>query len=488
MDRSELITRCIDEILEGKSSLDDCLKKHPELGDELRDLLTVASSLQKQGAAISPRFKREARSRLFANDGLAPLPGRGKGVFDWLKPVAIVNGLRVPVAALVVVVGLAGSGAGVVYAAQNSLPGEVLYPVKIGSENVRLAFTLAPESKARLNLELAGRRVDEAVAQSERGQDVSHATSEGVARHLDAAIKEIKNLDENQSKSLISQLSEATINQQATLSQALSDSPEEKKAGLEETIDASRRGSAVAVVADANPSFLDSSPSVSDEGLERTVFKLESILQSAGDDWNVGGITLSSVSAPKDAHYSVGSGVSIEGIIRNGQTFISSVRQKDGIGDQVKIEGVFGGTSADGSIWYISGIPVGKPQGLSPVPEGTELSLTGTMQNGNLVVATQASSDEQRDVRITGTLVEVSPDNATVVIEVAGAQITTNIANAEIQTESSASLEKSGLSSMIGKEVMVSGLRSRDGIIYASRIYFTGDSDRNSGDGQRKSD
>ncbi|RJQ40696.1 MAG: hypothetical protein C4555_01120 [Dehalococcoidia bacterium] len=471
MDKSDIVTRCIDEILEGKASLEDCVRRYPGLADEMRDLLAVAESIHQQRPVISPQFKSYARSRIFAGDSPAPLPRERQGVIGWLNPLTLTNGIRVPVAVLLAVFAVAGSGVTIAYASQSSLPGEVLYPVKISSENVRLAFTVTPESKAKLNLELAGRRVEEAVTQSVRGQDVSGTTAQAVARHLDAVIKEIESLDnEEKSKSLISQLSVSTINQQATLSQLIAETPESKHAALEETIDASRRGSTVAVVADANPSFLESAPSVADIRLEETYFKLEGVLQSAGDDWNLGGITVKSVNLPKAARYSVGSRMAVEGIIRNGRAFISSVKSKEDKGNEVKIEGVFGGADPDG-VWYISGIAIGRPQGTGQASGGTKVKLTGLVQNGVFVVTRLEAGDTPRDVKITGKLIEVSRNGDTIVIEVAGARLTTSIEKAEVTTDSGVKLDKSDLRALTGQEIVISGLKSKEGILYAGKIY-----------------
>lgn len=488
MDKSELITRCLDEILEGKASLEDCLREHPELGADLRDLLSVAAGVRQQRVDISPDFKLKARSHLFDAKDLVR-EGRKTGVFDWLRPMTLANRLRTTMAAALVVAGL-GGGTGVVYAAQGSLPGEALYPVKLGSENVRLALTLTSDKKGELNLELAERRVEEAVIQSARGQAVSAATPKAVAKHLDAVINEIEDLDEDKSRLLISQLSASTINQQVTLNQLLVEAPE-MQAELEETMGASRRASTVAVMADANPAFLSSQPSVTDKKLEQTYFTLEGILQSVGDDWNIGGTILKNVSLPKDADYTSGGRIAVEGIIRDGKTFITSLKPKEGTSEEVRLEGMFSGTSPDGSVWYVSGIPINKPQDLEQVSEGSDLNLTSTMQNGNVVVSGQASSDqeEKRNVKVTGKLIEVSSDNTVIVIKVAGAKITTNIEGAEIKVEDTSGLDKSGLRSLIGQEVRVSGLKSQDGVIYASKVFIENENrERTSGDADTRGD
>ena len=64
-------------------------------------------------------------------------------------------------AALVVVVFVAASGGGVVYASQGALPGDTLYPVKLASEDVQETLTLSPEKKFAVQAEHAATRLEE---------------------------------------------------------------------------------------------------------------------------------------------------------------------------------------------------------------------------------------------------------------------------------------------------------------------------------------
>ena len=50
---------------------------------------------------------------------------------------------------------------GVINVAQNSLPGDFLYPVKTALEQTRLTFTPGQENKTKLSIKLATERIDE---------------------------------------------------------------------------------------------------------------------------------------------------------------------------------------------------------------------------------------------------------------------------------------------------------------------------------------
>ena len=55
-----------------------------------------------------------------------------------------------------------------VYASQSSLPGQLLYPVKITTEKARLAIAVTPENKKRLKLEFIDKRIEEVKIISEQ--------------------------------------------------------------------------------------------------------------------------------------------------------------------------------------------------------------------------------------------------------------------------------------------------------------------------------
>jgi hypothetical protein len=67
-------------------------------------------------------------------------------------------------AILLVITLLVGGAGGTVYAAQDSLPNQVLYPVKIVSEDVRIQLAGDPQSRMTLLEEFSTRRVEELMA------------------------------------------------------------------------------------------------------------------------------------------------------------------------------------------------------------------------------------------------------------------------------------------------------------------------------------
>lgn len=77
-----------------------------------------------------------------------------------VPPSALPFGLKPALAVLVAFTVLSSTG-GVVMAAQDALPGETLYPVKIASEEMRAGLTLSADAKFRYRSVLAERRLEE---------------------------------------------------------------------------------------------------------------------------------------------------------------------------------------------------------------------------------------------------------------------------------------------------------------------------------------
>ena len=74
--------------------------------------------------------------------------------FIWGIPM-----LKIMSTALIVLLVLSGGGA--VFASQKSLPGDILYSVKIITENLQETFTFNPQKKAKLETILAEKRIKE---------------------------------------------------------------------------------------------------------------------------------------------------------------------------------------------------------------------------------------------------------------------------------------------------------------------------------------
>lgn len=85
-------------------------------------------------------------------------------------------------------------GGGTSYAAQGTVPGDVLYPIKVGvNENVRSAFAVSNTSEAKLQAALVAERLEEAetlAAKGELSSDVSVDLRTRLENHFNSAIEE----------------------------------------------------------------------------------------------------------------------------------------------------------------------------------------------------------------------------------------------------------------------------------------------------------
>ncbi len=474
MKKEDILANCIDEILAGKCTLEDCLARYPNLNDELRPLLEIATGIQPERTTPSLEFKQRARNRLL--EAMEPAPTRtkhvGAGIFGWLRPLAPARAS--PLVVTIIILTLLIAGSTTAYASQSSLPDDTLYPVKTGVENIQLALTFSPEARASLHLRLAQRRIEEVVAQSSLGRDISTSALEAIAIQIDAAISEIDRLLPEGTKILLSQLSESTLDQQVKLGQVLGTAPEATQPALSQALDATRRGNLIAQIAYGNPDFLSSFPSVLDEELEGAYFEIEGTLLSAeGGTWNIGGLLIKNINSSQGTP-TIGSRVEIKGLVQGGQIFISKIEQEDDTEEQVKIEGIFGGTSSDGTIWYVGGIPVDMSQNITPPPQGNQLELKGIIQNGVFIVTEMESEEEEEgEVEIEGVLVQVQidPDEQIIVIEIAGIQVPVNISEALIMDEDGRPLTLSDLESLIGEDVQIAGVYRDDSLLFAEEVY-----------------
>ena len=99
---------------------------------------------------------------------------------------------------IAIVLGLLLSGTAS-YAAEGSMPGDLLYPVKVGvNEKVGGALALSSESKAKLQAEFAERRLSEATnlaVDNKLTADVRAKLSDDFAKHADSAVARTKDLE-----------------------------------------------------------------------------------------------------------------------------------------------------------------------------------------------------------------------------------------------------------------------------------------------------
>jgi hypothetical protein len=172
-----ILDDCLQRILEGES-VEACLEWYPDQAEELRPLLLTAAGARR-AVEIRPRHEFRDRAGYEFQKAIqeAPPVARREGFFEVLMKPAW--------ATILIVFIILVAGTGTIAAANNSLPGDALYSVKMATESVRLTFAFSEEGKADLYVKLADRRVDEIVKMAEKGKaEQVETTTDKLEEHL----------------------------------------------------------------------------------------------------------------------------------------------------------------------------------------------------------------------------------------------------------------------------------------------------------------
>jgi hypothetical protein len=148
--------------------------RRPATTAEVRELVAVAAAMQATPAVV-PRadFTAELRAELVAA-AHRELPSSGDPAPRAARPQRSRYrrmGLAAATGAFVVV----GGTTGIASASADALPGDLLYPVKRGVEQIDLALTTDPTERGRLELELADTRLEEVGLLLDSGDPVAEA-------------------------------------------------------------------------------------------------------------------------------------------------------------------------------------------------------------------------------------------------------------------------------------------------------------------------
>ncbi len=153
----KIFNKCINLIEKGYST-EYCLERYSGYREELEEYFAVAKELGKM-EEVKPdsKYIKSSLNKIYASSAEAPevkVPETGRVRMGpaILKPVLIF---------MAVFILFSFSFAGTAYAAQDSIPGETLYPVKRSAESIKLM--VYPESKkGSLHYQFLNNRISEA--------------------------------------------------------------------------------------------------------------------------------------------------------------------------------------------------------------------------------------------------------------------------------------------------------------------------------------
>lgn len=166
----EIIDQCVADVRAGRRTLEECLAAHPTERDELSALLPVALALATAPQTVAPDPARKLQAR-YAFVEAIHREGRRAEPRGWVErflPHEVRYRLATAFAAALAVVAALGGGA--VVAAQDALPGDVLYGLKTAIEHQQVALASSEEARAWVRLSIASRRLQEIDRAAERGR------------------------------------------------------------------------------------------------------------------------------------------------------------------------------------------------------------------------------------------------------------------------------------------------------------------------------
>lgn len=140
---------------------------------------------------------------------------------------------KVLAAVMAVALAVTGVGGGAVLA-QDTVPGDLLYPAKLLSEDAKLAFTQDPADRAALVMTFVGERVEEMERLAQRGEEIPAATVALMTREMEQVMAEIARSRPDEAPALLERMMENMRIHQQALEQAGAGSGEQTQARLQE--------------------------------------------------------------------------------------------------------------------------------------------------------------------------------------------------------------------------------------------------------------
>ena len=231
-----MLDQCLEAMAIQGQSVEACAARYPADRERLIPLLAVAQRLgEARSIGPSAAFRQQAATRLRARLTARPAMTQAKA-----RPAPRWR-LAPALAALAIVIGLAATTTGTIYAAGNSLPGETLYPVELAVEQARLSVT--PPGKALgLKLEFADKRLREAEKLADKGDDTHIPIA---LDHYDQLANEMASMADASAPGediALQALNAKLADHQARLEALLARLPEAARPGISRAIEASKHG------------------------------------------------------------------------------------------------------------------------------------------------------------------------------------------------------------------------------------------------------
>lgn len=241
-DFDNILNSCLERLHQG-DTLEACLASYPAQTEHLRPLLQVATQLPPTSQpAMSAEGWQRGEVRLLARASelrmrridLTPNPQRFNlfRLFGWSRRLVMIATI------IFLLIGFVGMGT--VSAANDSLPGSSLYPVKRTAESIISLTAWTPERQTNLHLTWAERRLSEVEALLNRDGSVEEGLLTDLAHETEQALTSAAQGERESLKAVVSQ----TEQQQQVLGQLLTKAPQAAKIGLARALTAATQRNA----------------------------------------------------------------------------------------------------------------------------------------------------------------------------------------------------------------------------------------------------
>jgi hypothetical protein len=227
------------------------LRRYPQYADRLRPLLEMAQAAHRHYQAVpeAPGGLAAGRERLLSiaaqqrAGGVSATPATTT-VRMRSRRIKLVY--KFVVFLLVAALSTAVLGGGAIWAAKDSLPGDLLYPVKLAAEDVRLALASAPGGQVDLALQFVEERTGEVGALVATGRQVPDGAIARMERHIERVLTQTAWATDEEITGLLMQIGERTRTQAQILEKLRSTVPGSARAGLERAVTVCRQAAQAA--------------------------------------------------------------------------------------------------------------------------------------------------------------------------------------------------------------------------------------------------
>jgi hypothetical protein len=257
---SEILDSCLSRLQDGEETTEATLRAFPQHAQDIASLVKLARQIRVDFPVPAPNknFRRNSKIRLLNRLRATQPPISAakpretkKKRFAWLPARAFLT--------IFIVFILAISTTGVAWASSDALPGDALFSVKRGVEELRLGITLSESGDAELLNTFAGERIDEIEALVLAGRDENLPEAlQNYEDMLDRLVNQVLVISQNANQESLNKFESNLAHQMEVLERIQANMPNNVQAKMEDIKDQTQHGKAVVeyIQQGGNPSDL----------------------------------------------------------------------------------------------------------------------------------------------------------------------------------------------------------------------------------------